>query len=234
MDPNTRSALLWGGGFLLMILAVFGGAFLVARQNPGESLNSGTPLSVPVAESDLIKGNPKAPVTLVEYADFECPACQSMAPLVKLVGETYGDRIAIVYRHFPLDQHTFAKEAAYASEAAHKQGKFWEMYDKLFETQHEWTGKGTAPQQFEALAQELGLNMDQFKSDRDSDETKQRVEQSYQSGVTSGVQGTPTFFLQGKMVTTPRSLQEFSDLIDKALANPSSVEATTSAEESKQ
>lgn len=91
-----------------------------------------------ITKDDVIRGNPDAPLTLVEYSDLQCPACAAYAPIIKQLVEKHDGKLRLVYRHFPLDQHVHAKKAAYAAEAAHKQGKFFEYQDLLFDTQADW------------------------------------------------------------------------------------------------
>ena len=100
-------------------------------------------LTSAVSDSDWVKGNRSAPVVLVEYSDFQCPACAASAPLVKQLTEEFGNKIAFVYRHFPLPQHKNAYPAAQAAEAAGKQGKFWEMADLIFANQTKWENLGS-------------------------------------------------------------------------------------------
>jgi protein-disulfide isomerase len=132
----------------------------------------------------------------------------------------YKDRISFTYRHFPLPQHKNALSAAYASEAAGNQGKFWEMADLLFKNQDEWSESADAQTIFEGYAQKLGLNMAQYKTDVKSDVVKARVERSRKSGQLSAIDHTPTFFLNGKLATNPRSKEELKALIEYAITHP--------------
>jgi len=122
----------------------------------------------------------------------------------------------LVYRHYPLRSiHPNAQAAAEAAEAANKQGKFWEMHDVLFNTQSDWSTLRDPKSKFEEYARSLGLNVDQFKADRDSKETSSKIDADYLSGTQSGVQGTPTFFLDGKLITSPQSYEELKALVNK-------------------
>ena len=166
-------------------------------------------LTIPVSNNDHIRGKENAPVTLVEYGDFECPYCGQAYPIVEEVKKIKGDELRIVFRNFPLSGvHPHAIHAAYAAEAAAKQGKFWEMHKLLFENQdaledHELIG----------YAKDLNLNIQLFKKDMDSDETAKVVEEDFMSGARSGVNGTPTFFINGERYDEPCEL----DLLLKAL-----------------
>src|SRR3989338_8892317 len=119
-----------------------------------------------VTDTDWISGNKESAVTLIEYGDFQCPACAAYHPLVKKMLEDNAEEFKFVYRHFPLRQHTQAKDASYAAEAAGRQGKFWEMYDMLYTKQNDWAGKTNAKDIFLDYATSLGLNSGQFALDR--------------------------------------------------------------------
>ena len=193
------------------------GVMLMASRedDAGESL-----LGMEAVETDWIKGNAEASVTLVEYSDFECPACAQFHPTVRGVVEELGDRIQFVYRHFPISQlHKQALVAALAAEAAGRQGKFWEMHDVLFERQGEWAGAEDAGAKFGRYAQELGLDMARFEADIEDDELRDKIEEHRLSGVRSGVSGTPTFFLNGEEMNGYNTQDEFKNLIIEAVDN---------------
>ena len=128
--------------------------------------------------------------------------------MTKLLQE-YDGKFTFVYRHFPLAQHKNSNVAARASEAADKQGKFWEMYSLLFDRQDDWAEKGNAGDMFADYAKELGLNVDQFKTDIESQEVKDKVNADYSSGVKNGVNSTPTFFFNGSKMENVRSYEDF-------------------------
>ena len=174
--------------------------------------------NIVLKETDHIKGAATSSVVLIEYSDFECPACAAYFPLVGAVVEQYKDDIQFVYRHFPLTQiHPRAIPAAVASEAAGKQGKFFEMHDLLFENQQTWRREGVARDHFVSYAQELGLNMDQFLIDLEDEALTRRVQEDFAEGRSLNVTGTPTFFLNGKKIVNPQSLNEFVSLIEEEL-----------------
>jgi len=171
-----------------------------------------------IKTDDWIKGNKDAQVTLVEYLDFECEACGAYYPLVKRLSEEYNDRVRFVIRYFPLPGHKNGLPAALAAEAAGKQEKYWEMYDMLFENQKSWGEKlSPDPSIFEGYAQELGLDLVKFKQDVNSQEVRNRVERDKSSGVKLGIQGTPSFFLNGKKIENPRGYDDFNALIQLAV-----------------
>ena len=169
-----------------------------------------------IQETDHVSGDRNSDVVIVEYLDLQCPACAAYHPIIDEVKAANPD-IAIVTRHFPLAFHRNARAAAGAAEAAANQGQFEQMVTKLFEGQALWSplGAGAADDVFERYAQELGLDMDAFNSDRNSSVARAKVEADYSGGLAAGVNSTPTFLLQGQRVQ-PRSAAEFQTIIDEA------------------
>lgn len=173
-----------------------------------------------VSESDWVKGNREARVVLIEYGDFQCAACANYFPTIERLIKEFGDEIAFVYRHFPLKQnHKNAELAAWVAEAAGKQNKFWEMYDILFANQAKWSNQKDAEANFIKYAESLNLNIEQFQNDLNSKEVKNKVENDFQSGLGSGINSTPTFFLNGQKIRNPRTYDEFRNIINQAIAN---------------
>ena len=215
--PYSRY-ILWGSVVLGLVITVYGMAKLAGNSTP----NQAALLINTISPSDWTKGGEGAKVTLVEYSDFQCPACGAYYPMLKKLREEFGDKIAFAYRHFPLYQiHANAGVAARAAEAAGKQGKFWEMHDVIFETQEFWSFEHDAKEIFIRYAGSLGLNEEQFKKDIDSDEVKAEVQSDLESGIRSRVNSTPTFFLNGEKIQNPRSYDEFKKLIESVLATNS-------------
>ncbi len=160
----------------------------------------------PVSEADHARGGTSAPVTLIEYSDFQCPACAAFEPLLANVLTVYGDNLQVVYRHFPLFTiHANAEEAAYASEAAAQQGKFWEMHDLLLDRQADWENLADTTDMFVAYADILGLNVEQFKTDLTSDVVKDRVKVDVKSANAANINSTPTFYLNGTALSFPKT-----------------------------
>jgi NhaA family Na+:H+ antiporter len=150
-------------------------------------------LAVTVTEADHALGPGDAPVTLVEYGDYECPDCFNALPVVKGLAARFGDRLRIVFRHFPNGSiHPGASAAAAAAEAAGAQGRFWEMHDALFRRQRELIDVDLTH-----LALRLNLEVYRFERDRESEEYARRIRNDLESGQRSGVKGTPTFFING-------------------------------------
>ena len=155
-------------------------------------------LKPPVSADDQQTGNAAAKITLVEYGDYQCPHCGHAHPLLKKLIKEVGNNLRFVFRNFPLQEvHPAAMMAALAAEAAGKQGKFWEMHDTIFEHQDDLHGN-----RFVDFAEDLKLDMKRFATDWKSDETSGKVERDFESGVRSGVNGTPAFFMNGEMLTT--------------------------------
>ena len=150
-------------------------------------------LSLPVGERDHIIGPEDAPVTLVEYGDYECPYCRAAHLIVKEVREVMGDHLRFVFRHFPLTQiHPHAEVAAEAAESAGAQGSFWEMHDLMYENQ-----EVLDPRHLVAFAEQLSLDTIRFARELRDHVYHDRVRQDFTSGVRSGVNGTPAFFING-------------------------------------
>lgn len=171
----------------------------------------------PVSDSDWIKGNKNAKVVIVEYSDFQCPACAFYYPLVRQLLEDYdiNSNIAFVYRHFPLPIHKYAKLAARATEAAGKQNKFWEMHNLLFERQREWSLANNINIEniFQRYAEELQLDINKFTYDLNSAEIIQKIDQAYDKALANNIQATPTFFVNGKIIKNPSNYNDFREII---------------------
>jgi len=150
-------------------------------------------LSPPVTDRDHAQGSAQAALTLVEYGDYECPHCGRAYPIVKEVQRRLGPKLRFVFRNFPLaEAHPHAQHAAEAAEAAGGQDRFWEMHDSLFEHQHSLDDRHLVQ-----YAEALGLDLQQFQQDLTSHTYAGRVRDDFRSGVKSGVNGTPTFFING-------------------------------------
>jgi protein-disulfide isomerase len=156
-------------------------------------------------------------LTLVEFLDFECEACAAIHPLVEDLRADYRDRVTFVIRYFPLPGHTNSLNAAAAVEAAAQQGQLEAMYQRMYQTQAEW-GEQTTSQAalFRQFAEDLGLDMQAYDATFADPATLERISQDYQDGLRLGVQGTPTFFLDGELIT-PTSEQDFRQRLDDAL-----------------
>jgi len=150
-------------------------------------------LKPPVTITDHIQGDDTANITLVEYGDYQCPHCGAAYPVIKEIQSKFGNQIRFVFRNFPLsDAHPFALPAAVAAEAATFQNKFWQMHDIVFENQHLLNDAGILK-----MAGIIGLSIQQFNKDIRNETLAEKVETDFESGVRSGVNGTPSFFING-------------------------------------
>ncbi|MCD9028110.1 DsbA family protein [Luteimonas sp. BDR2-5] len=157
-----------------------------------------TTLAVPVSADDHIQGDPGAPVTLVEYGDFQCPACAMAYPLVKAIQRRHGADVAFVFRHFPLaEAHPFARLAAEVAEGAAAQGRFWDMHDWLYENQDDWVPYGA--EGLEAGLRALSLDEARVAEAMRSPAVEARIRHDFMGGVRSGVNGTPGFYVNGAL-----------------------------------
>ena len=146
-----------------------------------------------ISPADQTQGNEQAKITLVEYGDYQCPHCSKVHPILKEIQSTFEDKILFVFRNFPLQEsHRYANIAAQAAEAAGRQGKFWEMHDAILENQQYLN-----EDYLDTLAEKLGLDMEQFEYDLNAEEISNKVENDFESGMRSGVNGTPSFFING-------------------------------------
>lgn len=159
------------------------------------------------------QGPASAPIELVEFSDFQCPFCFRAHPTVKQVLDTYGAKIHFVYRNYPLPNHPNARPAAEASQCANEQGKFWPYHDRLFGDPSK-----LGDSDLKASAAALGLDTGKFNACVDSHKYKERVEADMQAGVEAGVNGTPAFFINGRMLSGAQPFDEFKKVIDEELA----------------
>jgi protein-disulfide isomerase len=158
------------------------------------------------------KGPANAPVTIVEFSDFQCPYCSRVGPTLQKVLEDYPKDVRVVYKHYPLSFHKQALPAAKASAAAGRQGKFWEMHDLLFQNQRELNEAA-----FKGYAQELGLDVSQFEKDYASPAVAQEVEADMTLARSLGVTGTPGFFVNGRFLSGAQPYSAFKTKIDAEL-----------------
>ncbi|MBF8249914.1 MAG: DsbA family protein [Candidatus Levybacteria bacterium] len=166
-------------------------------------------LTIPMSDNDHIRGNVNAPVTLVEYGDFECRDCGDAYSIIKKLQKIEGNNMKFAFRNFPMSEiHPHAFHASCAAEAAGKQGKFWEMYDLLFENQ-----EALHDQDLLAYAKTLNLEIGNFKKDIISKEINKKVKDDFMSGIRSGVNGTPTIYINGRRFDEECEL----DLLRKAV-----------------
>ncbi|MBI2610035.1 DsbA family protein [Candidatus Giovannonibacteria bacterium] len=174
-----------------------------------------------IMSTDWISGKKEAKVSVIEYADFQCPACAAYYPMVKQLVQEYGDRVVFAFRNFPLYQvHKNAEVSAQAAEAAGIQGKYMEMMAFLYDNQKDWSllsESEATKQYFDKFASQLGLDLDRFHQDMKSDQVKNKIAQDIKSATAAQVDHTPTFFVNQKQIPNPRSYDEFKSIIESAL-----------------
>lgn len=181
----------------LVALATFGTGFALYRAK----------LTPPPAEAKAgpasglhVRGKPGALVTIEEFGDFQCPPCSMMASALAKLEEEYGDRLRVIFHHFPLAIHAHAREAALAAEAAGMQGRFWEMHDLLYKEQAAWSKAPDVPSLFQSYAGTIKLDLDRFKKDLADPEVAERVDADQKLGTSRGVTSTPTLFVNAVLL----------------------------------
>jgi protein-disulfide isomerase len=172
------------------------------------------PPKVEVAAEGPAKGEAKAPVTIVEFSDFQCPYCSRAEETVKLVLDKYKGKVRLVYRDYPLPMHDMAQKASEAAHCAGDQGKYWQMHEKLFANQ-----TALSVPQLKDHAKGLGLDASKFDKCLDSGEKTKLVEASKKAGDEAGVNGTPAFFINGRLISGARPFENFKEIIDYELSN---------------
>jgi protein-disulfide isomerase len=173
------------------------------------------PIRVPVEAASYtapVQGPTAAPVTIVEFSDFQCPFCSRLLPTLEQVKKKYGDKVRIVFRQYPLPIHYNAPKAAEAALCANDQGKFWEMHDAMFADQ-----QGLAPEGLKAKATKIGLKADQFASCLDADKHADEIKKDIAAGSAAGVSGTPAMFVNGRFISGAVPLDDITKVIDDEL-----------------
>lgn len=201
--------------FALICIVTLGGLILLSKKDSVnvDSLDPAKAVSETTTEiGDQVYGNKAAEVVLIEYGDFQCPGCGGAFPQLKTIKETYKDQIAFIFRNFPLTAiHPNALAAATAAEAAGLQGKFWQMHDKLYENQNAWSTIDASKRtdSFSGYAQDIGLNVEQFKADLSDPKIAAKVSRDRALGNKLGVDSTPTVYLGSTKLTE----EETGDLV---------------------
>lgn len=206
-------------GFLAVLAAVIivlVGIFAFTGHKSGNTSSSGSSSGTP---TNHVEGQGKAGVTLVEYGDYQCPYCEQYYPIVKQVASQFNDQIKFQFRNFPLvNVHQNAFAGARAAEAAGLQGKFWQMHDLLYENQTQWSESSNPSKFFDQYAQQIGLNVSQFQKDYSSGQVNNLINADLAAGRKLNIQGTPTFFLNGKQINVSADVNSFASQIQDAIA----------------
>jgi protein-disulfide isomerase len=241
-NPSGRSNLI---AALLISLSIMGGSFFVAnsldRATAQLEVATGKIGGLPTAaapganarpargqrpdpsrdyEIDIgdapTRGNEQARVTIVEWSDFQCPFCNRVSPTLAQIQEEYGDQVRFAFKHMPLSIHPQAAGAHAAAEAAHRQGKFWEMHDLIFQNQRD-----LQVSTLEGYATSIGLDMDQYRRDVKSEDVVGRIDEDLRQAQKLGVTGTPSFFINGRFLSGAQPFANFKRYIDEALEKSS-------------
>lgn len=216
MNTQAKRSAAIIGAFVVVLIGVFS---LAAINRDSEKPPVADVAQLVRADSHVLGSEGDSGVTFVEFLDFECEACLAFYPAVEQLREEYQGRVTFVARYFPLPGHFNAERAARAVEAAAQQGKFEDMYHRMYQTQTEW-GEQQVPKDelFASFAEDLGLDVDQYQADYTDPVTERRVAKDVSEGLDLGVQATPTFFIDGQPVEA-RSYQDLADALDAALAD---------------
>ncbi len=209
---------MWTAFAGILALIVWG---TISANNEGNNNGTGDGeiIDIEVNEGDWVKGNPDSEIVIIEYSDFQCPACGYYYQIAKDIVSEFGSHIKFVYRHFPLTQiHDNAMLASQAAEAAGVQGKFFEMHDLLFENQSTWSNLSAdeAQEIFVEYAQQLELDSEKFIAALNNDDIIDKIEDSYSDGIKAGINSTPTFILNGKQIS-PSDFDDFREIIRETL-----------------
>ncbi len=212
---NTKRIAFWAVFVIVLGLIIWGLVVAMNKPAPGATPNLGAP--APVTAADHSEGSASSTVTLIEYGDFQCPACAQYAPVVEQLYAS-STSLRVVFRHFPLSQHANAMISAEASEAASAQGKFWEMYKLIYAGQQDWENQADADARvtFDGYAMSLGLDKAKFDADIDSPAVKKFILDEQAEGQALGISYTPTLFVNDKIITNPEGYAPFKAIIDAA------------------
>jgi protein-disulfide isomerase len=214
-NAKIKKIATWTGSILVILVIVF-----VLFQTVTSSSSSTPSIKIaPISARDISKGDPKAKVSLIEYADFQCPACAAYHPIVDQILKNYGNKLYYVYRMFPLtNAHPNAVISAQAGYAAYKQGAFFSYDDILYSKQTEWADLQDPTVALTDYAASLKLDINKFKADMNSSQTKKYVQDSENEALAEGINQTPSFFINGNYIQNPPDFASFKKLIDDALA----------------
>lgn len=213
MKSNSQKILFWIAAILIIAVSVF----IVIDGSEPDPVDPGL---TTISDSDWTKGSPDAKVQIVEYSDLQCPACAFVeSTIVAPILEEYKDDIYFAFRHYPLKSiHSNAVEAAIAAEAAGLQDKFFEMTSLLYEKQQDWDILASPEAQFEDYAEQLGLDIEKFRSDSDSQELMDKVENAYQFATSKGLRSTPSIYLNGEKLDDLKDAEDFKKRISDELS----------------
>lgn len=169
------------------------------------------------ANGDYLPASTSASTTFVEFGDYECPACGLYSPLIKQLLTEFAGKINYVFRNYPLAQHKNAQISSYAVEAAGLQGKYWQMHERVYATQADWSNLSDPTSVFTSYVKDLNLDVNKFSTDINSSVLKDKVQNDLNDGITVGITETPTFYLNGQKITLTGSYDQLKGLVQSAL-----------------
>lgn len=214
-NQRRQNVIKW---LIISISSILFLAFFIFIVIQAKQAKNSQKLDISVTSEDHIRGDKNAKLTLVEFSDFQCPACAQIEPMTETLLKDYPKDVRLVYKYFPLMGHPNSIPSAKAAEAAARQGKFWEMHDLLFKRQNEWSVLDNPVDIFKIYAKSLNLDMDKFENDLSSKDTADRIDRDYNLGLTVNIEATPTFFLNGEKLTISK-YDDFKNAVDKNLKN---------------
>lgn len=217
---SQDAKLLIGVGVVTAIIVIIA-AFTIGSKpvkDQEQKVLSESQLKILLRGDTHMTGPQPAKVTVVEFGDFQCPACGSAYTIVKQIENDYKGKVNFAFREFPLNVHPNGPIAADAAEAAGGQGKFWEMYDKLYGNQKKWSDQKDPLEIFATYAKEIGINIDTFKADVKNKKYDAKIKADLSDGNQLGISATPTFFINGKMYTGYLPYDDFKSKIDSELS----------------
>jgi protein-disulfide isomerase len=210
---------IWVGIIAVLFATLWGLTALVSNSNPTSNQTAQTGTPAPISGQDITLGaTSSAKVTLIEYADFQCPACKTTSNFLKQATVDFKGKVQVAYRFFPLiNSHQNAMTSAQAAFAAHKQNKFWEMDEMIYQNQESWAVLNNPQQTFMDYAKKLGLNIGQFTKDYNADATKKFINTQEDEGLKINITYTPSFFINGKLIQTVLDYDAFKKLVQNEI-----------------
>ena len=212
----TQEAKVLLGITIVTIGILIGGVMFLSNSNPKTTATGAIDKKILISGKNTI-GLPSAKVTVVEFADFQCPACGAFYPDMKKITSDYNGKIYYTYRHFPLPLHKNAMKAAQAAQAGAVENKFWKMHDKLFETQSEWSEVDDPTALFVSYAKSSGIDEVKFKKALDENIYVSTIQKDIEDGNIAGVNSTPTVFVNGRKVEGANSIADLSAKVRQAI-----------------
>ena len=216
---KAKELWVWIGILAVIFAALWGLIALVNGSNPSTDSTAQTRTPAPISNQDITLGaTNSAKVTLIEYADFQCPACVIVANFIKRATIDFKGKLQIAYRFFPLtNSHQNSMTSAQAAFAAYKQGKFWEMNELLYQNQDTWATDNNAQEIFTGYAQKLNLNIDQFINDYTADSTKKFINSQEDEGMKINITSTPSLFINGELIQNPQNYEALKQVIQNEI-----------------